>query len=111
MTSAEKKQARKLSNILAAQRRAEAHKLKMAERDAAAKLASETNLEVLRQRDAERQEGLRRQQFVAEALAGPSAIHLERWLKNRQATYDRVFRFFDERPNLVRTAQPARLAA
>lgn len=47
------------------------------------------------------------QSFISEALNGPSAKILTRWLAMRVATYERVKRFFDERPNLKRVAEKA----
>ena len=38
--------------------------------------------------------------FVADALAGTHAMILNHWLKGREATFARVQRFFDERPQL-----------
>ena len=42
--------------------------------------------------------------FVAEAMIGPASIVLVKWLAGRDATYDRVNRFFNERPALKRVA-------
>ena len=45
------------------------------------------------------------QQYVVDALNGPSRHVLKSWLKNRLPTYERVKRFFDERPQQHRVVQ------
>ena len=47
------------------------------------------------------------QTYVHEALNGPSGKVLVKWLAMRVANYDRVKRFFDERPNLKRVLEKA----
>ncbi len=42
------------------------------------------------------------QQYVQDSLSGPSGKILKRWLAMRIASYGRVKRFFDERPDLQR---------
>jgi hypothetical protein len=42
------------------------------------------------------------QQYVQDSLNGPSGKILKRWLAMRIASYSRVKRFFDERPDLQR---------
>ena len=39
--------------------------------------------------------------YVRDALHGPSAKALTKWLAGREATFERVERFFKERPHLV----------
>lgn len=50
------------------------------------------------------------QQYVTDALNGPSQHVLKNWLKDRLPTYDRVKRFFDERPNQHRVKQVVKAA-
>ena len=49
-----------------------------------------------------RQRALERAQYVADALNGPSAALLLKGLSPHQPTYERVVRFFTERPSLQR---------
>lgn len=51
-----------------------------------------------------------RAKYVADALAGPSASHLKRFLAGRSATFERVDAFFN-RSGLPRVALPAAKAA
>ena len=51
-----------------------------------------------------------RAKYVAEALAGPSAYHLIRFLAGRPATFERVDAFFNK-SGLPRVASPAARAA
>lgn len=45
------------------------------------------------------------EQYVTDALNGPSQRALKNWLVNREPTYERVKRFFDERPAQQRIKQ------
>jgi UDP-N-acetyl-D-mannosaminuronic acid transferase (WecB/TagA/CpsF family) len=53
----------------------------------------------------ERYENELKQNYVKESLDGPSGYALQKWLKNRVATVERVRRFFDERPELTRVLE------
>ncbi len=54
---------------------------------------------------AETDEHNRQQQYIADAFNGPSKLALQKWLQNRHPTYERVKRFFDERPAQQHTKQ------
>jgi hypothetical protein len=43
-------------------------------------------------------------QYVEEAMSGPSSVIIKKWLKDRSATYERITRFFAERPHMIRVA-------
>jgi hypothetical protein len=108
-------QAKKAANIAAYQARCAKHAENMKARDIAhaermANLVAEREAEARRRAEAEearqRHEAalLAQQNFVQASLSGPSGFALKRWLKNRPATYERVKRFFDERPQLKQAA-------
>ena len=48
----------------------------------------------------ERQQAQFQKDYVEAALNGPAQFPLKRWLANRQPTFQRVHRFFDQRPEL-----------
>lgn len=50
------------------------------------------------------------EQYVVDALNGPSRHALKNWLQSRVATYERVKRFFDERPAQHRVLQVVKVA-
>lgn len=63
------------------------------------------------QEERETEQALRRA-YVEEALNGPSAWHLKRWLHERPATYERVVRFFVKSglPRVAPESEPAKVA-
>ena len=88
--------------------RCETHRVKMAQRDAAAadrrtklvESAAEVAAREQAAREAEERHAaalVARQEaeakFVADSLAGPQSFHLKRWLANRIPTFERVSKF------------------
>lgn len=56
---------------------------------------------------AKQAEAVNQQRYIDAAMnTGPHLI-LKRWLRDRPATFDRIKRFFDERPHLPQPLAPA----
>lgn len=83
----------------------EQHWIAEGQRQEAARKAADEARRVAFEREQQEQA-----QYVVDALNGPSAKVLKLWLKDRVATYERVKRFFDERPAQHRIAQIVKAA-